>query len=135
MAIDLSKTSDKGKSTKVDFSEVVSNLRKKPCCPKCSSEEFDGFSTAFAPMRRCRKCNNEWGGGSGVVIPMSKDEKEQLKEFHASMERDDVYTKLQSLADDVEIMEEVKSNERFSGANRNFWNNYWSDSYVEDHWE
>ena len=47
-----------------------SALNNAPKCPVCKSGEFDARQTEFEVLRKCRKCGNEWSGGSvGAARP------------------------------------------------------------------
>jgi ribosomal protein L37AE/L43A len=137
MQIDLSKKSTNkqpGKAKVVDF-DFEPNIKKPVVCSKCSSPEFEGFSTSFGLYRRCLKCNNEWPmGGISVLANLTKEEKEAFREINNNRAQDEAANKAASLAEDIEHLEDIKMDESLSGssANRSFWNNYLSQwSYEE----
>lgn len=136
MGLDLHKTSDKVKQQpkpqgKPTVIHIETNMKVKPCCPMCKNEDFEGFGTSFGPMRRCRSCGHEWGGGYAIMLTMSNNEKDALKNFNASMQ-DEALIRQVSMQEDNERIEEIKFEERTSGHNRDFWNNYlntWEDDW------
>lgn len=138
MSLDLSKTSDKAKpqvAVKVEKTasmNIDSNLKTKPCCPKCKKERFEGFGTGYGPMRRCLECYHEWGGGSSSMLSLSRDDRNLLKEFQSSLDQSDALTNINAITEDIERIEDVRTNEKLSGANRDFWNTYWKGADVED---
>ena len=139
MKAEYSKQSANKRSGKIIDLDLEENYKKPPTCPKCGNKDFEGFSTGFGPYRRCLKpqCRFEWPcGGFSEYILIPKDIKEHIKEIHNDMAQDEAYNKIVSMQEDMELIENVKDNERLSGSssNKDFWNRYMSswDQEYED---
>jgi len=59
----------KDKTPSLDFLKnkvVRPNIR----CPKCDEADFDVIQNQWEIIRTCRKCKNQWSGGSmGAALP------------------------------------------------------------------
>jgi len=135
MQLDLSKTSTLNPRTiKSVTIDIEQNIPKKPCCPACKHEEFEGFSTGYGPFRRCKKCKNEWGaGGMSSMVMLAPEEKEEMKDFQAGLEQEVAYNEAMALGEANDLIAANRMNEKTSGSNvnRSLWNeqlvNYFND--------
>ena len=40
------------------------------CCPKCRAKDWDAYTNQYATVRTCRKCKQQWSGGTmGAARP------------------------------------------------------------------
>lgn len=128
MQINLSKTSSGRRNpSKIVELDLEDNFVKPITCEKCKSPEYTGFTTSFGAFRRCVKCNHEWPmGGISSMLNLSKEEREELRDYQNTINQDEAYNRAMSLAEDMERVEDVRSMEKFSGSgvNRSLWNDY-----------
>ncbi len=135
--IDLSKTStiNSPRVSRTITIDIEDNVPKKPCCPGCGHEEFEGFSTGYGPFRRCKKCRHEWGaGGISSFVMLNPEDREEMKDFQAGLAQESAYNEAQALGDANDLIAASRMAEKTSGSNinRGLWNEQ-LENYLNDY--
>lgn len=99
----------------------VPEPRTKLACPNCNGESFTGYSNDYGLHRVCTTCRFEMDMGGGYMDP---------KDWFGAPIAPQSPSKEQLEADEADRIAEIKMNDRYSGANRNFWSGWEADDYY-----